>query len=426
MARAIAKEGGGLLIVRAFNIGSGFLIVGILTRGLGPDGYGFYAFVQALSAVLSLAMHWGLYTFVTREVAASMARSELCRVQALETFSRNVVLASIPAAALVFIGCCAALRSFGMFELPLAVIVCIILLAALNAFQQRSIAILSGRSLQFRAQFPDGLARPALFILLLVVLGSAWNQDATKALYLYAIAAASALALTAYLTFHKRSERAESSLLEVRYREWLGQLPPFVLIGTIGIAMANADVLVLFSILPRSDVGQYKLAAVLASIPTNLHSIVILMLMPRAASAWARGDKAELKSLAVNSSRVAFIFASLYSAVLVIAGPILITYAFGQSYNQVYRLSCFLLVPGLCTTFVGSAFTLLNMCGQAQLNSAIALVGLFLSLITMWAFGALWGADGAAAATVITGFALNAAAWIAVKRRIGIRCDALG
>jgi hypothetical protein len=68
----------------------------------------------------------------------------------------------------------------------------------------------------------------------------------------------------------------------------------------------------------------------------------------------------------------------------------------------------------------------LNMCGEAQLNSAIALSGLFCSLVALWVFGTLWGADGAAAATIMTGLALNVAAWTAVKRRIGIRCDALG
>ncbi|MCW1400961.1 oligosaccharide flippase family protein [Novosphingobium sp. MW5] len=426
IAQAVAAEGVGLLAIRVFSISSGFLIVAILTRGLGPDGYGTYAFVQSFSAVLSLAMHWGIYTFLTREVAASIARSDLERAQAMEAFSRAVVFASIPVVALIFIVCCAALSMLGMFDLPRTIVASIILLAAINACQQRGIAILSGRSRQVGAQIPEGFARPALFITTLLALASIWREDPVTALYFYVFAAATAFAVTSWLTIRTRPSRVPDVVFSVSYREWLGQLPPFALIGMIGIAMANADVLLLFNLLPRSDLGQYKLAAVIASIPANLHSIVISMLMPRAAAAWARGDKAELTSLAHKASRTSFAFAAFYAAALVLVGQSLITYAFGPAYDQAYRLSCLLIVPGLCTTFVGSAFTLLNMCGEAQLNSAIALVGLFCSLISMWAFGTLWGADGAAVATIITALALNVAAWAAVKRRIGIRCDALG
>lgn len=425
-SQAIATEGAGLLIIRAFNIGTGFLTIAILTRGLGPDGFATYAFVQAVAAVLSLSMHWGIYTFLTREVAASTARSEHERTLALEVFSRNVLLASIPSAALVFIGCCAALRNFGIFELSATMIGCIILLAAQNACQQRAVAILSGRSRQVSAQFPEGFARPALFITFLAVLGPVWSKEAAKALYLYAFAAAFTLLITTCLTIRTRKTRCPNALLKVPYREWLGQLPPFVLIGMIGIAMANADVIVLFSVLPRSDLGQYKLAAVIASIPANLHSIVISMLMPRAAAAWARGDKFELTRLAATASKTSFLFATIYSTLLFLIGSYLIEYVFGSNYGRVYYLSCLLLIPVMCTTFVGSAFTILNMCGQAPLNSAIALVGMVGSIVTLWAFGKLWGADGAAAAAIIVGLTTNAAAWVAVKRRLGMRCDAFG
>lgn len=413
-------------MVRAFNIGSGFLIVAILTRGLGPGGYGTYALAQALSSVLSLAMHWGMYTFLTREIAASLAKSEFATAQRLEKFSRVVVLASMPVAASIFISISMALKFLGLFDISTAAIACIICMAAFNSCQQRTSAILSGRGRQLNAQVPEGLIRPALFISFLVTLGWAWNGNSMGALYIYATASAVALAAAAYLTCNSRPDGQPVASGPVPYRKWTLQLPPFALIGMIGIAMANADVLVLFSVLPRTELGQYKLAAVIASIPGNLHSIVISMLMPRAAAAWARGEKAELKSLACLSSRISFAFASFYSVILLIFGNYLIPYIFGSPYDQTYYLSCLLLVPALATTFVGSSFTILNMCGQVRLNSAIALAGLALSLPGLWLFGALWGAEGAAVAAGIATTAMNFAAWVAVKRRVGIRCDAFG
>jgi len=63
----------------AVQAGSRVVVLGlgiVLARGLGPDGYGIYAYASAVLTVLIVAAEAGVPTLLMREVAASYARQE--------------------------------------------------------------------------------------------------------------------------------------------------------------------------------------------------------------------------------------------------------------------------------------------------------------------------------------------------------------
>lgn len=54
---------------RVFLVGAGLVIIGLITRSLGPDGYGQYSSIFAYLYVVSALADFGLYTILTREIS---------------------------------------------------------------------------------------------------------------------------------------------------------------------------------------------------------------------------------------------------------------------------------------------------------------------------------------------------------------------
>lgn len=67
--RSVSYNMGVALLARAIVSGIGFFIVGILTRTLGPDGFGDYSAVFAYLYMFGVAADMGLYTVVVREIS---------------------------------------------------------------------------------------------------------------------------------------------------------------------------------------------------------------------------------------------------------------------------------------------------------------------------------------------------------------------
>lgn len=420
----ILSEGGGLILVRGCSLSLALLLVPIITRLLGPDGYGQYVLVISASLFLGLFIHLGLPTFITREVAASLAGKSYSKAAGIEVFSLRMILVMSLLCSLVFLlltNQLSFIEQIGALK-PFAFVIIAISIA--YALHQRALAILSGRKRMILSQIPEGVLRPIALLALLLVFVDLFPRTLDGILNAYVVATFGSLLVGTWL-ISRTSPAEQYDRAPTTYpSQWLRELPPFTVIGLVGIAQAHGDVLLLAGILPISEVGEYKLAAFIGSIPMMFHAILISMLLPRAAAASAQGDIGQLSKLAIGTSRASFLFALLYAVCVFILGSPAIKIFFGTEFSQVYSIACLTILIPLFTTFVGSSFSMLNMSGNATISSQIALIGLACGLGGMWLGATHWGAQGAAGAAVI-GAAISALmSWIAVRARLEIRCDA--
>ncbi|MFM7008640.1 MAG: oligosaccharide flippase family protein [Betaproteobacteria bacterium] len=416
-------EGAATLLVRIFTLGSGFLIVTRLTRWLGPEGYGVYALGVSVMMVLSVLIHLGIPTLLTREIAASLAREDRHNARYLEAFSLKLILLMGFAVGTVFIFILklGLHDSFLMIAAPFGWIIA--LNATVYALQQRSMAILSGRKEQLLSQIPDGVVRPVamLAILAFITIYDLQNVGAALGAFLTAnlLSLLVATCLVARVKPVQPKAGVPSRLYDVRVRH----IAPFTLLGLIGVAQANADTIILASFLPIKEVSIYKVAAFMGSIPSNIHAVVVGLLLPRAAGAWAMGQRDFLENMSVRASRSAFIFALAYAVTVWLFGRSIIGMAFGAAYTDVYPLACLMVIPPILITAVGSSFSVLNMCHQAHTSSQIAAVALVIAVLGMAVGAAIFGTVGAAWVSILSAAFLSFASWLAVKRKVGVRCD---
>lgn len=96
----IKGDGLGALLIKA-SIGSAglrvtsmllsFLVGVLLARNLGPSGYGIYALVMAIIALLTVPTEFGLPSLVTREVAVARAEKDWGRIRGVLSWANTVV-----------------------------------------------------------------------------------------------------------------------------------------------------------------------------------------------------------------------------------------------------------------------------------------------------------------------------------------------
>ena len=88
MAGQIARGGIGSLTVKVANTVFGIALGIILARALGPEGYGTYAYVFALVAIMAIPAQFGLSNLVIRETARAHVKEQWgkMRYKTLTTF----------------------------------------------------------------------------------------------------------------------------------------------------------------------------------------------------------------------------------------------------------------------------------------------------------------------------------------------------
>jgi O-antigen/teichoic acid export membrane protein len=420
------KEGGGLLLIRVTNVLAGFLIVALFARLLGARAYGNYVLAQAICLNLTLALHLGMPTLLTREVAAAVATGNAGQVRRIERWSLRLILtmaAVLAVLASVALTTAAALGDWPRMPhfLPIALLGGGIVVTL--ALQQRSIGLLSGLGRVVAAQLPDGVIRPLALLALGVAALTLWPRNLAALLGGFLAASLVSLAAGWLLLRRARPDSAAAAAAPEPALAWLRRLAPFLAIGVVVTLNGTVDVLLLSAFLPPAEVGRYKVAALLAAIPLNLHTVSQNMLMPRAARAWAVGDLAQLARLARAASRVSFLVVFTYAALFAIGSEWVVDRVFGKDFAAIAELVFLLLASGLLATFAASGPTLLNMCGHAALNSRIAAMGLAVNVMGGLLLIPLLGPAGAAFASIGASAFAGFMSWRAVRIAIGVRCD---
>ncbi len=87
----LVRGGLGSLALKLASTALGFILVILLARSLGPEGYGVYAFVFAIVSLLAIPTQLGLPQLVVRETAKAQAAERWGLMRGLWRWSTLVV-----------------------------------------------------------------------------------------------------------------------------------------------------------------------------------------------------------------------------------------------------------------------------------------------------------------------------------------------
>ena len=413
----------GNLVIKMISLLLGFFLMVLLARTLGPEGYGVYAFFFALASLLSILAEIGIPNLIVRETAKLEAREQWGLMLGLWRWSTSTILLSSLGILLISSGLAwllldqfslLQLKTFG-FSLLLVPFIALIRLrtAALNGLRK---VILS--------QLPDFIIRPALLILLILIvkfLFPAETFTSASAMGLYAIAALVALLISIGFLRRVQPNQLKSkpyALYEKKY--WFSALLPLAFSSGMVLITQNTDILMLSLFSTFEDTGIYRAVISVSGLVSFGLYIVTIVIKPYLARFYAQGNKELIQKMVTQSSRVILFLAITMAIIIIIVGEEMLGVFFGDEYLLGYVTLVILVVGQFVNAFMGSVAGLLNMTGYEEETAKGVAIAAAVNVLLNFILIPFLGMNGAAAATAISLLIWNLLLWKAVHRHLGI------
>lgn len=396
----------------------------LLARGLGPNGYGQYAFVMALMSILALPIGPGLGQLITREVAKYQHGDEWSLFRGLLRRAHEWVLGGSAVLVLVLVALAASEAEWRVDDRWTLLMVGSLLLPLLGLNHVRG-STLRGLRHVFYAQLPELLARPGLHLVIIGALLLAGLLSPATALASQLIATAGAFLLGAWFLLHRRPVEVKVAKPVYREREWGRALVPFTLLAAVGAFNAQIGILALGWFGTDAEVGAFRVAMSGAMLVSMSLQVVNLVIGPHVTRAHGDRDSERLQRLSRQSARGALAVALPVAAPLVFVGGPIVGLVYGEAYTESAPAPLAILAVGqLVNVAFGSVGMFLTMCGfeRDTLNGQI--VALLANATAATILIPPLGAVGAALAVAI-GFATwNVILAIRFAQRLGLRPSA--
>ena len=398
------------------------LVLGVLlVRWLGTETYGLYAFVMALVSLGMIATVVGLPQWLLREVASNRDRPEDLAGRRAE--KRVLVLVAASGAAWIVIGSGILMAAMTPGPLRSALLLALWLLAA-NALLRTMGHALRAWSQEVRAQFLTSLVPTAgaagLVAVLYLGLGS--EGTATQAIAARGVAIVAALIVAAALLLRIERPAPGAAAEPHRYGAILRGAFPFMLIGSAAIVLQRTDVIMLGFLSSFTETGIYRIGAQGAALIQLALVTANVVAVPQFARFHAAGDKVALERFAIMAARLAFVAGFVVAVVLTVFGATLLELFFGAEAIAAWPAMMILSWGFALSLAFGEPGFLLNMSGHETVTLKVMAGGAALNIVLNAIAIPLAGAEGAAAATVLSLLGQRFVMSGMVRRRIGISC----
>ena len=408
-----------------FEVVLGLVMVVLLARLLGPAGYGVYAFVFALMVVVSVPVRLGLPPLVVRETARGQRSGDWGAVRGLWSWASGLVLVlSLLVACAGLLGLWAGWAKGESLKETLPWGFALIPVTALAAIQSAS---LRGLRHVLAGVLPELVLRPALMVVLLVVLVIVPNEKLSPAgaMALLFVASSAAFLIGLFLLLRYRPRALKQAKTVYHHRSWFRSSWPMAFTEGTEQFMRHADVLMLGLMAATVDVGIYRVAAQGALVVALALFALNMAAAPFFSRLHAQDEHAKLQKLVTRLALAALAFALLVMLGFIVFGQWLLSTFFGEEYTSAWGPLLILGVGQVASAGFGATGMLLNMTGhEREVSRAVAVaavvnVGLNFLLIPPL------GVIGAAIATSTSLIFWNVWLWMAVRSRLGIRCSAI-
>lgn len=420
---------GGLasIAIKVFGLGFSLLTAVVLARVLGPEQYGIYSYVLAIVSILAIPAMFGLPSLIVRETAKAEVKQEWGKMRGLWFWSN-----SITASLSIFIAIIAALvlwlnrENFTEMQfLTFAWGIAFIPLSALAALRGAS---LRGLRKVIQGQLPEQVLKPALFIVMLAVVGltGITQLTAQSAMMLNALSAGMAFVFGAWLLLRVKPKQLNNAEKEFERKAWTASVIPFAALSGLAVLVTQTDIVMLGILKEAADVGIYKVAAQgadLAALGIVAANMVTMPYMSRFAN---KNDIDGLEKIAQKSARLSFFVALGMTLVFFIMGEGLIEFVFGSDYIQSYLPLLLLAAGQLIHAGLGPGGTVLNMSGYEKGTLITLILSALINVALNFIFIPFWGVYGAAIATLISVVFRKVVIWMMVYLTYGIDSSAFG
>lgn len=385
-------------------------------RILGPHGYGLYAYVVAVTSIVTIVASCGLPGYTVREGAQMTGGLGALRSYA----DRHILIAGLAAT------CVLAAIAMGLSatekKLPLLIAAAIPFIANLSAVRQ-SLLQVHGRIAQ--SLLPSLIVTPlATFIAALGIWITMGSLSAP--LLVIATLAGSVLALiVAQLQWsgvRNTSEDRDYSGTIFSLRHAL----PFMWLSAMYLVMNRTDLIMLGVLATPYEAGVYAVSARSADLLVFVGMAAVTAAAPQMARLHKANNNVQLQRLVSGMSSRLLITTVPAAAVMIIFSGHILGFLYGPSHSQGGDALKILAVAQLLSVLGGPLGTLLNMSGNEKLHMRAIFVGMGVNILLNILFIPPLGIEGAALATCISIVLSRAILIVCVRRKLNLKTTAFG
>lgn len=396
-----------------------FVIALLLSRLLGPEDFGAYAFAISWGLLLAVPASLGLSPLVVREVAMYRVRKDWGRMRGL---LRRANQAALGASFAICVTAAATFAVLGWPDAPLfePTLVGLAMVPLIALFLLRQ-AAMQGFGVVVLARVPETLVAPLGVVALVVVLETALSDglSASWAVGAQVLAAAFAALVGAYLLRRTLPDQLRDAEPLDETRIWLMGAFPILLASGIQAINGQAGTILTGSIAGPEEAGVYSVAVRIAALLPFLLLAAVPSLMPTIAELYERGESEALERLLTRAARLVFLGSlPLALGAIVFAEPVLELFGLDFAAGvDALRILCLGQLVNVATGFAGTILLMVGEAGQATWAAAAGtIVNLCLSAALIPSLGADGAAVGMAASIATTNVLMAYLLWR--RRRI--------
>lgn len=431
MLRALFKSGLSVTLLRGANVLFGFAILLILSRALGPEGLGAYAYATTVLLLLGTPVSYGWAPMLLREAARALHEDKWQNVKGMAR--RGSQLSFVVSA----LGLSSGLLAINFFpstdtsQTGLMTTTVVVTLSIVLLFDQLSAlrtSLLRGLGRAVSGQIPEMLVKPASQIVILILAAAALASDLNAQTALLALAAATIIGFVVGAIILRQSSPPEliQAAPHFDHGPWAHSFALFASSAAISLLNASADLLLLGMLRGAAEVGYYKVALQVALAGALAYTSLNMIAVQRFATAHASGDRVDLQLTATHLARLALVPAIIVFLMLLLAGDQLVPWAFGSDFAPSLLPMLVLSSAQIVNAGAGMGRSLLMMSGHETKAMFWAAIGLGANILFCLALIPHFGATGAAIGHAVSLLLWNVGIWWTTRRTNEIDASALG
>jgi O-antigen/teichoic acid export membrane protein len=374
---------------RLFFTATSILITIAISRYLGLEAFGRYAWLTSIAFLLSGLSQAGGNNLVVRETSRSSGREAPIRVLLRTAVASLLTLAALIGVALFFT----------TERMTPATLVPVVLLAVGNLALVLLCAATRGIGRVQAGQIPELVLRPGLFLFLIgtvALWGADFGPEAMVYMQVlaYAIVAVAAAALLARGLADRPNEPME--------RLDTGWLSGFFRLGIIGwLTIGNTQLLVILTgtLANYAEVGLYRVATQAALVVGLGLTAIETVQAPAYARTYKDKNRRDLHDLLQKSCRIGVLISGVILLVLLIFGRPLLVLFFGTSFAAAYPSLCVLAAAQMINSVTGNVGVMMIAAKHEKKLIGGTVAALMCTIIAAWLFIPKYGALAAAIAS---------------------------
>jgi len=401
-----------------------FAVGVLLARMLGPEGLGVYAFVIALVHLLVVVAQFGFPAFLVRSVAVSRAKNAFAEIKRMLVGAGQIVL--LLSLTLLGIGLIW-LMGYGFKGIPHSALMAGFFLIPLLALTATTCGAIRGLGHVIVGQLSEEIIRPVTFLLVLLAF---WSSGIVlspeRALLAYGFAAFLGLALAVTLLFYRLPKLEGNTLVDTQRSQLLRQSLPFLLLAGAQVMNYQTDVLMLGLLATQEQIGLYRVSLQVAEGLGVVLYAASLAIAPQLARLHAQGDWLNIQRILVYSHRGGALAVLPLALVLILFSGPLIAFVFGEVFRPAQGALNILALGKIAYATVGFSGLALSMLGRPGAATIIMLVTVGMNVVLNFVLIPRYGIEGAALATAVSQFVVNAGGILYLWHQLDYDFSALG